>query len=122
MPMVTFTQFHNELAQVLGMHQHKDKPKSVNTNQMEADSGETESVSKSCLKHDAKISAQSSQIQNLHNKLDAAVAENSQMHEYLHPSTLQTAVTNALQAAQSNSHGCGGSHGFTPREGKPFLG
>ena len=102
-------------------HQHKDKPKSVNTNQVEADSGETESMSKSRLKRNAKISAQSSQIQNLH-KLDAAVVENSQMHEYLHPSTLQTAVTNVLQAAQSNSSGCGGSCGFTPREGKPFLG
>ena len=122
MPMVMFTLFHKELARVLGTHQHKDKPKSVNTNQVEADSGETESVSKSCFKHDAKISAQSSQIQDLCNKLDAAVAENSQMREYLHPSTLQTAVTNALQAAQSNLCGRGGSHGFTPREGKPFLG
>ena len=62
MPMVTFTQFHNELAQVLGTCQHKDKPKLVNTNQMEADSGETESVSKLHLKRNAKISAQSSQI------------------------------------------------------------
>ena len=44
------------------------------------------------------------------------------MHEYLHPSTLQTAVTNALQAAQSNLCGHGGSCGFAPREGKPFLG
>ena len=44
------------------------------------------------------------------------------MHEYLHPSTLQTAVTNVLQAAQSNLHGHGGSCGFTPREGRPFLG
>ena len=44
------------------------------------------------------------------------------MHEYLHPSTLQTAVTNVLQAAQSNLHGCGGSCGFVPREGRPFLG
>ena len=122
MPTVTFTQFHNELAQVLGMCQHKDKPKSVTTNQVEADSGETESVSKSHLKCNAKISAQSSQIQNLHSKLDAAVVENSQMHEYLHPSTLQTAVTNALQAAQSNLHGHGGSHGFAPRKNKPFLG
>ena len=117
MPTVTFTQFHNELAWVLGTHQHKDKPKSVNTNQVEADSGETESVSKSHLKCDAKISAQSSQIQNLHNKLDAAVAENSQMCEYLHPSTLQTAVTNVLQAAQSNLHGHGGSHGFCTKGG-----
>ena len=44
------------------------------------------------------------------------------MHEYLHPSTLQSAVTNALQAVQGNLHGHGGSCGFTPREGKPFLG
>ena len=122
MPMVTFTQFHNELAWVLGMCQCKDKPKSVTTNQLEANLGETESVSKSCLKHNTKISAQSSQIQDLHSKLDAAVAENSQMHEYLHPSTLQTAVTNALQAARSNSHGHGGSCGFAPREGRSFLG
>ena len=77
--MVMFTQFHNELAQVLGTCQCKDKTKSVTTNQVEADSGEAETVSKSCLKHDAKISAQSSQIQDLHSKLDAAVAENSQM-------------------------------------------
>ena len=34
------------------------------------------------------------------------------MHEYLHPSTLQTAVTNVLQAAQSNLCGHGGLHGF----------
>ena len=122
MPMVTFTQFCNELAQVLGMHQHKDKPKSVTTNQVEADWGETGSVSKLYLKCNAKISAQSSQIQDLCSKLDAAVVENSQMHEYLHPSTLQTAVTNALQAAQGNLHGHGGSCGFTPREGRPFLG
>ena len=121
MSMVTFTQFRNELARVLGTCQCKDKPKLVNTNQVEADSGETESVSKLCLKHDAKISAQSSQIQNLHNKLDAAVSENLQMHEYLHPSMLQTAVTNVLQAVQGNLCGHGGSRGFTPREGKLFL-
>ena len=122
MPTVTFTQFCNELAWVLGMHQCKDKPKSVTTNQVEADSGETESVSKLHLKRDAKISAQSSQIQNLHRKLDAAVAENSQMHEYLHPSSLQTAVTNALQAAQSNLHGHGGLCGFCTKGGQAFLG
>ena len=79
MPMVTFTQFHNELARALGMCQHKDKPKSVNTNQMEADLGETEFMLKLRLKRDAKISVQSSQIQDLPNKLDAAVVENSQI-------------------------------------------
>ena len=46
MPVVMFTQFCNELAQVLGTHQRKDKPKLVNTNQVEANLGETESVSK----------------------------------------------------------------------------
>ena len=40
MPMVTFTLFHNELARVLGMCQCKDKPKSVTTNQVEANLGE----------------------------------------------------------------------------------
>ena len=64
MPTVTFTQFCNELAQVLGTHQRKDKPKSVTTNQVEANSGETKSISKLHLKNGAKISAQSSQIQN----------------------------------------------------------
>ena len=122
MPMVMFTQFCNALSWVLDMCQCKDKSKSVTTNQVGTDSGEAESVSKLCLKHDAKISTQSSQIQNLHNKLDAAMAENSQMHKYLHPSTLQTAGTNALQAVQSNSHSHGTSQGFAPREGRPFLG
>ena len=32
MPTVTFTWFRNELARVLGMHQRKDKPKSVTSN------------------------------------------------------------------------------------------
>ena len=122
MPTVMFTQFCNKLFWVLGMHQCKDKSKSVTTNQVEADSGEAEPVLKLHLKHDVKISAQSSQIQDLHSKLDAAVAENSQMWEYLHPSTLQTVVTNTLQAVQSNSCGHGTYRGFTPREGKPFLG
>ena len=100
MPTVMFTQFHNELAQVLGTHQCKDKTKSVTANQVEADSGEAEPVSKLHLKHDVKISVQSSQIHDLHSELDTAVAENSQMWEYLHPNTLQTIVTNALQAVQ----------------------
>ena len=60
MPMVMFTQFCNKLAWVLGTCQCKDKTKSVTTNQVGADSGEAESISKLCLKCDAKISAQSS--------------------------------------------------------------
>ena len=43
------------------------------------------------------------------------------MWEFLNPSTLQTMVTNALQAAQASSHGCGNNNLGT-RQGKPFLG
>ena len=44
------------------------------------------------------------QIKELRNKLDEAVAENSQMREFLSPTALQTTFTNALQAAkESNS-------------------
>ena len=79
---------------------------------MTATSTETESegegaVVKSCsknIKKDGKINAQASQIKELHTKLDEAVAENSQMREFLSPTALQTAFTNALQAAkESNS-------------------
>ena len=67
-----------------------------------------------------KISAQSSQIKDLHSKLDSAITENSQMQEFLNPSTLQTVVSNVLHAAQSSSHGR--SYNSGPRQGKPFLG
>ena len=45
----------------------------------------------------------------------------SQMWEYLHPNTLQTIMSNALQAAQASSWGHGMSRGFAPREGRSFL-
>ena len=66
MPKVTFTQFKNELAWVLETCQCKDKVKSVSVSQVDAKSEETEPVSKSQCKHEAKISAQSSQIWDLH--------------------------------------------------------
>ena len=71
MPMVTFTQFHNELARVLGMCQCKDKPKSVITNQVEADLGETEYVSKSQNQMQCQNQCSIFPNQNLHSKLDA---------------------------------------------------
>ena len=79
-----------------------------------------EAQSKSQQKYKNKISAQSSQIKDLCSKLDSAIAENSQMLEFLNPSTLQMVVYNALHAAQSSSH----SHSYNsgPRQGKPFLG
>ena len=52
------------------------------------------------IKKDGKINAQASQIKELCTKLDEAIAENSQMREFLSPTSLQTAFTNALQAAK----------------------
>ena len=67
------------------------------------------------------MSAQISQIRDLHCKLNAAIMENPQMWEFLNPSMLQNVITNALQAAQLSSchHG---NNGLGTREGKPFLG
>ena len=103
MPQITFTQFRNELARVLGTHQHAATKASIKT--VMAASAETESeeegvMTKSQTKKDGKISAQSSQIKDLHTKLDQAVAENSQIREFLSPTSLQKAFTSALQAAQ----------------------
>ena len=97
---VSFMQFRNELARVLGTHQHSSKlttSKSVSVSAIRAES-EEEPISKSQRKQ--KISAQSSQIKDLHIKLDGAIAENVQIQELLSPSTLQTAFTNVLQATQ----------------------
>ena len=54
------------------------------------------------IKKDGKINAQASQIKELCTKLDGAIAENSQMREFLSPTSLQTAFTNALQAAKES--------------------
>ena len=86
MPQITFTQFRNELARVLGTRQRTVTKASVKT--ITAASAETESeeegvVTKSQTKKDGKINAQSSQIKDLRSKLDQAVAENSQIREFL---------------------------------------
>ena len=52
-------------------------------------------------KKDSKISAQSLQIKDLHAKLDQAVAENSQIREFLGPTALQQAFTTALQSTKA---------------------
>ena len=75
MPKVTFTQFCNELARVLGTHQHsKGSTKAVSVSAV----GE-ETTLKSQWKCETKMSAQSSQIRDLHSKLDSTIMENSQM-------------------------------------------
>ena len=112
MPNVSFTQYRNKLARVLGTHQHSGKvvsSKSISVSAAGAESEEEEqTVSKSQCKQEKKISAQSSQIKDLCTKLDGAVAKNTQIRELLNPNTLQTAFTNALQVAQFRPYGSKG--------------
>ena len=125
MPKISFTKFRNELSRVLGTRQRTAAKASVKT--MTASSMETESkgkpvVTKSHTKHikkDGKISAQASQIKELHTKLNEAIAENSQMREFLSPTSLQTAFSNALQAAgKSNTSNPNSRSGSQPFRGK----
>ena len=130
MKQCSFTEFHNELARVLGTHQHaisKASTKIVSTKSVEVKSGEEEEAppqpTKSQIKKDRKISAQSSQIKDLWSKLDQAAAENSQIRELLSPATLTMAFTNTLTASKTSfvnkSHY---SNSQQPGQGKPFLG
>ena len=68
-------------------------------------------------KQKAKISAQSSQIKDLCTKLDQAVAENSQIKEFLNLMALQQAFMTALQATQSGPN----KNEQRPTRGKEFL-
>ena len=102
---VSFMQFRNELARVLGTHQHSTKTsgKSISTSSIRVRSEEKETTSTSQLKWDEKISAHSFQIKDLHAKPDSAVAKNIRIWELLSPAALQIAFTNALQATQSGA-------------------
>ena len=121
MPQITFTQFHNELARALGTRQRaatKASVKTITAASMETESEEEGVVTKSQTKKDGKINAQSSQIKDLRSKLDQAVAENSQIREFLSPTSLQKTFTSALQAAQVTSR----SKGNLGPGKQPFLG
>ena len=121
MPQMSFTQFCNELAQVLGTCQHtgnKASAKAVTTSSVEAEPEEKSPLEKSKRKQNAKISVQSSQIKDLHTKLDQAVAKNSQIREFLSPTALQQAFTTALQTTQAGSNNNIDKRGT----GKKFLG
>ena len=101
---VSFTQYRNELARVLGTHQRPSKgvsTKAVISNyKKELNLRRRRKMYRSLsTSSDQKISAQSSQIKDLRVKLDRAIAENAQIRELLNPTTLQTAFTNALQAS-----------------------
>ena len=84
----------------------------------ETKSEEEGAATKSKIKKDGKIRAQSSQIKDLCTKLDQAVAENSQIKEFLSPTSLQMAFTSALQAAQTGQSNTNKKNG----KSKPFLG
>ena len=109
MPKISFTEFRNELSRVLGTRQRvaaKASVKAVTATSTETESKSEPVVTKPHTKHikkDGKINAQASEIKELCIKLDEAVAKNSQMREYLSPTSLQTAFTNALQAAGKNN-------------------
>ena len=124
MPKVTFTQFQNELARVLGTHQcSKGSSRVVSVSAVGTSSGGEEMPLKSQQKRETKMSALSHLRSGICtvNLTCCYHAENSQMQEFLNPSTLQNIITNALQAAQSNSHHYS-NNGLGTREGKPFLG
>ena len=98
MPEVTFTQFRSELTRVLGTRQcSKSSMRVVLVSTMESDLGNDEALSKTKQKCQSKMSAQSSQIQDLCSKLDAALVENAQVQKLLNPSTLQTVVSSTLE-------------------------
>ena len=96
MPNVSFTQYWNELAQVLGTRQHSSKAvssKSISVLAAGAESEEEEQpVSKSQCKQEKKISAQSSQIKDLCTKLDRAIAKNTQIQELLNPDSFTDCI------------------------------
>ena len=125
MPKISFTEFRNELSRVLGTRQRvaaKASVKAVTATSTETESEGEPVVTKPHSKHikkDGKISAQASQIKELRSKLDEAIAENSQMREYLSPTSLQSAFTNALQAAgKSNKSNPNTRPGSQPFQGK----
>ena len=119
MPQMFFTQFCNELAQVLGTNQCTGNKASAKTvTAWEAEPEEKSPLQKSKRKQNAKISVQSSQIKDLHTKLDQAVAKNSQIREFLSPTALQQAFTTALQTTQAGSNNSINKRGT----GKKFLG
>ena len=125
MPKISFMEFHNELSRVLGTRQRaaaKASVKAVSATTTEMESESEPAVSKPHSKHikkDGKISAQASQIKELRSKLDEAIAENSQMREYFSPTSLQSAFTNALQAAgKPNTSSPNTRPGSQPFQGK----
>ena len=99
----SFVMNWQEFLELTSVSISKASTKIVSTKSVEVESGEEDAQpSKSQIKKDKKISAQSSQIKDLWSKLDQAVAENSQIWELLSPATLTMAFTNALTASKTS--------------------
>ena len=127
MEQCSFTEFRNGLARVLETRQHaisKASIKPVSSRSVEVESGEEDvPPTKSQIKRDKKISAQSSEIKDLRSKLDQTVAENSQIRELLSPATLTTTFTNVLMASKTSFTNKSCYMGNQqPGQSKPFLG
>ena len=91
MQQCSFTEFRNELARVLDTRCcaiSKASAKAVTTKSVEVEEEEGDAPiptpsSKSIAKKDKKICTQSARIKDLRSKLDQAVAENSQIREFI---------------------------------------
>ena len=141
MSKCSFTEFWNELARVLDTRRKaitKASLKPVSTKAIEVEEDEEQDApppptkssnkpSTSITKKDKKIHAQSAQIKDLRQKLDQAVAENSQVRELLSPATLTTAFSNVLSATKTRFASQAGSRTSNRNQNqqympKPFLG
>ena len=100
-PQPSFTQFRSELSQILGTQNKKEHTKAtaVVTSQV-GHAGIDEGLSKNQCKKIVKVAAQTTQIKDLHVKLDLAVAENNQIQEYLDPKNFQACIASMVQEAQ----------------------
>ena len=108
MPNVSFTQYRNELARVLGTRQHSVKQFQVNLFQFQL--WELSLRRRSNLYLNLSTSKRRRSVLNplrlriSHTKLDGAIAENTQIWELLNPATFATAFTNALCRLLNSGH------------------
>ena len=118
---VSFTQFRNELARVLGTHQHsaaKSTGKSISTSSVGVKSDEEGTVFKSQCKWDKKLSAQSFQIKDLHTNW---IAQLPKILEFRNCS-IQLLSKWHLPMHYRLQSGVGNKGSNNSQQGKPFLG
>ena len=111
----SFTKFCSILATVCGGHTKKPKATAVTTSEVSGSEENNESggMSKHQKQHQ-KQKIQTQAINDLQNKLDAAIAENQQVKEILRPESLRKAIAQAVNSSSTK--------GTLSAFGKPFLG